>query len=140
MTDQVLTIGFVVMFFGGCGAAFAIWRRIENIVKNAKDEAIASFAEFKQEIRREIEKIKTDQGTIQQSMGMATQLFGSQLQDMRVMMAEQYVRRDGLKDLKEEFAVDMTELKGSIAVINGRLDRFSDIVAKVARRNESETN
>lgn len=110
-----ITWELVALVGAAISIAFGVWWRIESRVKEAKTEAT----------------MKAD------AAGTKADLVGSQLAEYKTHVAETYVTKQGMRELRDEVSAGFKDIKDSLGGMNERLDRVIESNHKPIRRQGS---
>lgn len=110
-----ITWELVTMIGAAVAIAFAVWWRVESRVKEAKTEATVKA----------------------ESAGLKADLIGTQLAEYKTHVAETYVTKQGMRELRDEVSAGFKDIKDSITGMNERLDRVIESNHKPIRRSGS---
>lgn len=100
--SQSELIALVLFILAIIGAVTGAWWRVEMRVKEAKQEA----------------SLRAD------AAGTKADLVTAQLAEYKTHVAETYVSKQGLREMREEVSVGLKDIKSSISGIHDRIDRM----------------
>lgn len=99
---MTITTEFVVFMLTILAAVFGAWRRIESVIKR-ETQAVQSLAA---------------------AASAHAQLVGSQLAEHKLHVAENYITKAGMREMRDEIMTGVRELKGSVSTIHDRIDQI----------------
>lgn len=95
------TIAFIASLVGLVAGVLAIWFRIEGRIKSGENAAATRI----------------------EASGAHAQLVASQLAEYKTHVAETYVSKAGLREVRDEIMTGVRDLKGSVSSIHSRIDQ-----------------
>lgn len=90
-------IGFFIMLMGFIGG---VWRRVENRIKEAKDEAMKAA----------------------NSASLKADILSSQLRDHELHVAREYVSKSNQREMLEPVMAAIEAVRGAVDSLHGRMD------------------
>ena len=116
MTEMAITPGWVMLFLAVLAAISGAWWRVEGRVDRAKREA----SDKAESALRSAESVR------------------GALEAHKLHVAEHYVSKEGLREVKDEIMSGMRDLKAGINHVTERLDRFIENPPQQAPRRTTK--
>lgn len=104
------------------GALSGVWWRIEARIDKVRVDAEDEIADLRQQYEIKIQGAHT-----------VAALALQQLAEFKVEVAQTYVDKTGVREVKDEILAAMRDVKGSVDNVNERLDRVIEGAAKPHR-------
>lgn len=101
METEPLTIAFLVTLIGAVGGLLGIWFRVEKRINDA-----AAAASLRAE-----------------AANAQAMMVKDDLAEHKLHVAETYVSKAGLREVRDEIMTAMRDLKGSVTNIHARIDQ-----------------
>lgn len=112
LMDQQITLQMVVFLIAVMGALASVWWRIEGRIEKANTALTEALASMKTECHSEAT-----------AAGASASLAMQQLAEFRLHCSETYVRKDGLREMRDELVGRIGDVKLSVDHLNDRMDR-----------------
>lgn len=112
LMDQQITFQMVAFFVTVAGALAGVWWRIEARIDKANTALTEALREVKGACHSEAATAHA-----------AASLVGEQLAEFRLHCSETYVRKDGLREMRDELVGRIGDVKLSVDHLNDRMDR-----------------
>ncbi len=112
LMDQQITLQMVVFLIAVISALAGVWWRIEARIDKANTALTDALREVKGACHSEAATAHA-----------AASLVGEQLAEFRLHCSETYVRKDGLREMRDELVGRIGDVKLSVDHLNDRMDR-----------------